>query len=74
MQYTIVLEPGTAGCYTARCLELPGMSSQGIDRNEALERLKEQIACLQQTRNAELTDSIHSITSEIIRIDVADAA
>jgi len=74
MQYTIVLEPDDCGGFTARCVELPGTVCQGANKGEALDRLKEAIGQVQLAQQADLHRTIQSLTSEIIRIDVADAA
>jgi predicted RNase H-like HicB family nuclease len=73
MQYTIVLEPGDAGGFAARCVELPGTVCHGADKGEALSRLKEAIGQVQQAWEADLHRTIQSLSSEIIRIEVADA-
>jgi len=73
MQYTIVLEPGEGG-YTARCVEIPGAVCKGANKGEALARLKNEIGQVQQAQYEELHRTIQSVTSEIIKIDVADAA
>ena len=74
MQYTIVLDPDDCGGFTARCVELPGTVCQGANKGEALDRLKEAIGQVQLAQQADLHRTIQSLTSEIIRIDVADAA
>ena len=74
MQYTIVLEPNDAGGFAARCVEIPGTVCQGANKGEALARLKEAIGQVQQAQQADLHRTIQSLSSEIIRIDVADAA
>ncbi|WP_292423229.1 type II toxin-antitoxin system HicB family antitoxin [Methanoregula sp.] len=74
MQYTIVLEPSDEGGFTARCVEIPGPVCQGANKGEALARLKEAIGEVQQAWEADLHRTIQSLSSEIIRIDVADAA
>ena len=74
MHYTIVLEPGDGGGFAARCVELPGTVCQGADKGEALARLKDAIGQVQQAWKADLHRTIQSLSSEIIRIEVADAA
>jgi predicted RNase H-like HicB family nuclease len=74
MQYTIVLEPNECGGFTARCVEIPGTVCQGANKGEALARLKEAIGQVQQAQLADLHRTIQSLSSEIIRIDVAEAA
>ncbi len=74
MQYTIVLEPNDGGGFTARCVEIPGTVCQGANKGEALARLKEAIGQVQQAQQADLHRTIQSLSSEIIRIEVADAA
>ncbi len=39
----IVVHPGEDGCWIAECLSLPGCISQGKDRENALENIKEAI-------------------------------
>ena len=73
MQYTIVLEPDEGG-YTARCGEIPGAECRGANKGEALTRLRDEIGQVQQVQYEELHRTIQSVTSEIIKIDVADAA
>ncbi|MFA5332615.1 MAG: type II toxin-antitoxin system HicB family antitoxin [Methanoregula sp.] len=74
MQYTIVLDPIAEGGFYARCVELPGTVCQGANKAEALARLKEAIGQIQQAQNEDLHRTIRSLSSEIIRIHVADAA
>jgi predicted RNase H-like HicB family nuclease len=74
MQYTIVLETNEEGGFAARCVEIPGTVYQGANKGEALARLKEAIGQVQQARQADLHRTIQSLSSEIIRIEVADAA
>ena len=74
MQYTIVFEPNDEGGFTARCVEIPGTVCKGADKGEALARLKEAIGQVQQAWQADLHRMIKSLSSEIIRIDVAEAA
>ena len=40
----IVVHPGEDGCWIAECPSLPGCISQGKDRGNALENIKEAIA------------------------------
>ncbi|MFA7694467.1 MAG: type II toxin-antitoxin system HicB family antitoxin [Methanoregula sp.] len=74
MQYTIVLEPNEDGGFTACCVEIPGTVCQGANKGEALARLKEAIRKVQQARQAVMHRLIQSLSSEIIRIEVADTA
>lgn len=74
MQYTIVLDPDDCGGFTARCVELPGTVCQGANKSEALDRLRDAIGEVQQAQQADLHRTIQSLSSEIIRIEVADAA
>lgn len=74
MYYTIVLEPHAREGYTARCVEVPGTVGYGRTKGDAITRIREMIARVQKSRNAELHDIIRSIRSEIIRIEVADPA
>jgi predicted RNase H-like HicB family nuclease len=74
MQYTIVLEPNDEGGFAARCVEIPGPVCKGANKGEALARLKEAIGKVQQAWHADLHRTIQSLSSEIIRIDVADGA
>ncbi|MFA6364317.1 type II toxin-antitoxin system HicB family antitoxin [Methanoregula sp.] len=74
MQYTIVLEPNEEGGFAARCVEIPGPVCQGANKGEALARLKVAIGEVQQAWAADLHRTIQSLSSEIIRIKVADAA
>jgi len=74
MQYTIVLEPGDSGGFAARCVEIPGTVCHGVDKKEALARLKKAIRKVQQTWKADLHHAIRSLSSEIIRIEVTETA
>lgn len=74
MQYTIVLDPDGCGGFTARCVEIPGTVCLGANKGEALVRLRDAIKRVQQARYEELQWMIQSVTSEIIKIDVADTA
>ena len=74
MQYTIVLEPCDDKGYIARCLEVPGIVGYGESRGDAVERIREAISDVQRTWNEELQGAIHAVRSEVIKIDVADAA
>jgi predicted RNase H-like HicB family nuclease len=74
MQYTIVLDPDDCGGFTARCVEIPGTVCSGANKSEALARLKDAIEQVQQAQYEELHRTIQSVTSEIIKIDVADTA
>ncbi len=74
MQYTIVLEPGERDGYTARCVEVPGAVGYGQTKGEAISRIREAIALVQKTRSEELHDVITAVRSEVIKIEVADAA
>ncbi|HVP96822.1 type II toxin-antitoxin system HicB family antitoxin [Methanoregula sp.] len=73
MQYTIVLEPGDGGGFAARCVELPGTVCHGADKSEALTRLRAAIGQVQLAWEADLHQTIQSLSSEIIRIEVAEA-
>lgn len=74
MQYTIVFDPIADGGFFARCVELPGTICQGANKAEALARLKEAIRRVLQAQNEDLHRTIRSLSSEIIKIDVAEAA
>ena len=74
MQYTIILESCDDKGYIARCVEVPGIVGYGDTKGDAITRIREAIAHVQKTWNEELHDVIHAIRSEVIRIDVADAA
>ncbi|HNX17423.1 MAG TPA: type II toxin-antitoxin system HicB family antitoxin [Methanoregula sp.] len=74
MQYTIVLEPGAEGGFAARCVEIPGIVCEGANKGEALDRLKEAIGQVQEEQKADLHRTIQSLSSEIIKIEMADAA
>jgi len=74
MQYTIVLEPNDCGGFASRCVEIPGIVCEGANKGEALNRLREAIGQVQQAQQADLHRTIQSLSSEIIKIDVADAA
>ncbi|MGB8309427.1 MAG: type II toxin-antitoxin system HicB family antitoxin [Methanoregula sp.] len=74
MQYTIVFEPDDEGGFTARCVEIPGTVCKGADKGEALAHLKEVISEVQQAWQADLHRMITSLSSDIIRIDVAETA
>lgn len=74
MQYTIVLEPGEDGGFAARCVEIPGIVCEGASKGEALDRLKEAIGQVQEAQKADLHKTIQSLSSEIIKIEMADAA
>jgi predicted RNase H-like HicB family nuclease len=74
MQYTIVLDPDECGGFTARCVEIPGTVCLGANKSEALARLRDAIERVQQAQHEELHQTIQSVTSEIIKIEVADTA
>ena len=75
MQYTIVFEPTDGGKkFTARCVEIPGTVCEGVDKAEALARLRKAIGHVQREWQADLHRTFQSLSSEIIRIDVAEAA
>lgn len=74
MQYTIILESCDDKGYIARCVEVPGIVGYGDTKGDALSRIREAIADVQKTRNEELHEVIHAVRSEVIKIDVADAA
>jgi predicted RNase H-like HicB family nuclease len=74
MQYTIVLEPSASGGYTARCVEVPGAVAYGETKGDAVSRIRGAIALVQKSRNQALQDVITAAGSEVIRIEVADAA
>ena len=74
MQYTIVFEPNDEGGFTARCVEIPGTVCKGADKGEALAHLKSAIGQVQQAWQADLHRTIESLSSEIIRIDLSEAA
>lgn len=74
MQYTIILESSDDKGYIARCVEVPGVVGYGGTKGDAISRVREAIAHVQKTWNEELHDVIPAVGSEVIRIDVADAA
>jgi len=74
MQYTIVLESSDDNGYFARCLEVPGISGYGCTKGDAISRIRDAIAVVQKIRHDELQCVITASRSEIIKIDVADAA
>ena len=74
MQYTIVFEPNDGRGFTARCVEIPGTVCEGVDKADALARLRKAIGQMQLEWQADLRRTIQSLSSEIIRIDVAEAA
>ncbi len=73
MQYTIVLDPDGRGGYVARCVEVPEAYGYGETKGEAVSRIREAIAGVQKSRNEALHDVITAVSSEVIRIEVADA-
>jgi len=74
MHYTIILEPRESQGYVARCVEVPGIVGYGDTKGDAIERIREAITHVQRSWNEELHDVIHAVRSEVIRIDIADAA
>ena len=74
MQYTIVLEPSDNEGFIARCVEVPGVIGYGPTKGDAISRIRDAIALVQKTRNEELHSVITAVRSEVIKIDVADAA
>jgi predicted RNase H-like HicB family nuclease len=74
MQYTIVLEPSGQDGFTARCVEVPEAFGYGETKGDAISRIREAIARVQKTRNEALHAVITAVSSEVIRIEVADAA
>ena len=75
MQYTIVLGPQQdTGGFTARCVEIPGAVTLGINKGEALANIKEAIELVREAQYEELQSTIHDIHSEIIKITVNDVA
>jgi predicted RNase H-like HicB family nuclease len=74
MHYTIITESHGVGCFTARCVEIPGARGYGSTQGEALARIREEIEVVREAQNAELHKTIASVHSEIIRIEVADSA
>lgn len=66
MQYTIVLELAEEGGYTAHCLELPTAISEGDNKEEALENIKEAIELV-----LEVTEEQAKVLGEISKVDVA---
>lgn len=74
MQYTIILESFAEGGYSARCVEIPGALCSGRSPAEVLARIKELIEEVREARNQELHRTIPAVGSEIIMIEVADAA
>jgi len=74
MQYTIVLESCDNKGFIARCVEVPGIVGYGDTKGDAVARIREAIADVQKTWNEELQVVIHAVRSEVIKIDVADAA
>lgn len=43
IKYTIILEKEEEGGYSAQCLELPGVISQGETKGEALKNIEEAV-------------------------------
>ncbi len=74
MHYTIITEEHERGGFSARCMEVPGARGYGNTKNEAVERITEEIERVRKAQNAELHSLISSLHSEIIRIKVADSA
>ena len=74
MQYTIVLGPQDTGGFTARCVEIPGAVTLGVNKGEALANIKEAIELVREAQYEELQSTIHDIHSEIITINVNDVA
>jgi predicted RNase H-like HicB family nuclease len=74
MQYTIILESRASGGYIARCVEIPGALAEGDMPSEALARIREEIEAVREARNELLHRTIPAVGSEIIMIEVADAA
>ena len=74
MQYTIVLEPQAAGGFAARCVEIPGAVTSGVNKGEALANIKETIILAREAQYEELQATIHDIHAEIITINVTDVA
>lgn len=74
MHYTIVLETGEQGGYTARCMEVPGAVCSGATKEEAVSHIREAIELVQKTWNDQVRAIIPAVGSEVIRIDVADPA
>ena len=68
MQYTIVLEIAEEGGYSARCLELPAVISEGDSKEEALGNIKEAIELV-----LEVTEEQSRVLGEINKVDVASA-
>ena len=74
MKYTVVLEPQEEGGFTVQCVELPGAISQAETKEEALINIKEAIELILEVQRDELNKRIHTVRSEIIKVEVADAS
>lgn len=74
MKYTVVLEPQEEGGFTVQCVELPGAISQGETKEEALINIKEVIELILEVQRDELNKRIHTVRSEIIKVEVADTS
>ena len=74
MQYTVVLEIQEEGGYSVQCVELPGATSQGDTKKEALANIKEAVELVLEVQREELEKKTHIGQSEISKIEVADVA
>ena len=74
MHYTIILDAQAEGGFTARCVELSEALGQGSTQGEALASIRESIELVHDARCEILHKTIGAVNSEIIRIEVADAA
>jgi predicted RNase H-like HicB family nuclease len=74
MKYTVVLEPQEEGGFTVQCVELPGAISQGETKEEALINIKEAIELILEVQRDEIHKRSHTLQSEIIKVEVADAS
>ncbi len=53
-KFTVILEPEKAGGYSIHCPALPGCVSQGGNREEALQNIREAIRLSLEVRDSEL--------------------
>ena len=70
MKFRVLIEQDEDGIYVAEAPALPGCISQGKNRSEALENIREAIALYLESLEAHGDPIPPSITEEIVEVEV----
>jgi predicted RNase H-like HicB family nuclease len=73
MKYTVIIEKGRESGYVAHCPALKGCASQGADKEEVLDNIKEAITAYIEALKEDGLPVPTEVGSEMVEVEISGA-